>query len=136
MIFQPFQVEGKIALKIYLQTYNRRPERLLGKPFEEVISDEGILEVLKPLNETVNKFSEFGLIEGTTFNWDKKYMFDNLIDEFKLRKDELWEAFSGNVEYWINLKSPSDFEDKRIIETIGELILAAYELNNNAKDLS
>lgn len=134
--FQPFQVPGKISLKIWLGVSNRRPERLLGKPFEEVISDEGVLEVLKPLNETVKKFCEFGLIEGTTFNWDKKYIFDNLIDEFKLRKGELWEAFSGNVEYWINLKSPSDFEDKRIIETIGELILAAYELNKNAKDFS
>lgn len=136
VIFQPFQVEGKIALKIFLGTYNKRPERLLEKPFEEVISDEGVLGVLKPLNDTVKKFCEFGLIEGTTFNWDKKYIFDNLIDEFKLRKNELWEAYSGNVEYWINLKSPSDFEDKRIIETIGELILAAYELNKKAKDLS
>lgn len=136
VIFQPIQTEGKIALKIFLGTYNKRPERLLEKPFEEVISDEGVLKVLKPLNDTVKKFCEFGLIEGTTFNWDKKYMFDNLIDEFKLRKDELWEAYCGNVEYWINLKSPSDFEDKRIIETIGELILAAYELNKNAKDFS
>lgn len=134
VVFQPCQVEGKIALKIVLHVWNKRPDRLLEKPYSEVITDAKVLEAIKPLDELVRNLCHYGLIESKTF--EEKFKFDNLVDEFKFREGELWEAFSGNVEYWIKQQSPSDFEDKAIIETIGKLIIAAYELNKNAKDLS
>ncbi len=128
--------EDKIALSIWMKTQNVRPERLKGIPLEEVYEDEGVLEVLKPMNETVKKYRELGLIDGRTFEGGKKC--DNIIDEFKLRREQLdWhELYSADLEFWINLKSPSDFEEPIVVEAIGELILSAYELNVRAQKLT
>lgn len=128
--------EDKIALSIWLKTQNVRPERLKGVSWEEVYEDEGVLEVLKPMNETVKKYRELGLIDGRSFEGGKKC--DNIIDEFKLRREQLdWhELYSGDLEFWINLKSPSDFEEPIVVEAMGELILSAYELNCRALEFS
>ncbi len=132
--FQPIQEEGKIALWIYLDTYNRRPERLMGKPFEEVIADEGVLELLKPMNEKVGNLCKSGLIEGQVL-WTGD-IFDNIIDVIKFRNGELGEGYCCSLEFWINLKSPSDFEEPIVVEAMGELILSAYELNCRALEFS
>lgn len=34
---------------------------------------------------------------------------------------------SANVSYWINLSSEALFSDKAIIETIADVIIAAYD---------
>ena len=132
--FQPIQEKGKIALWIYLDTYNRRPERLMGKPFEEVIADEGVLELLKPMNEKVENLCKSGLIEGQVL-WTGD-VFDNIFDVIKFRKGELDEGCCCSLEFWIKRPSPSDFEDNHVIEAIGELILSAYELNSRALTFS
>ncbi len=138
VVFQPELTgdEDRIALSIWLKTENERPERLKGVPLEEVLEDEAVSEVLKPMNETVKKYRELGLIDGRTFDGGKKC--DNIIEEFKLRKEELgWhELYSGNLEFWINLKSPSDFEEPIVVEAIGELVIAAYKLNCRALELA
>ena len=136
VIFRPTQAKGKIVLDIFLWTQIGRPERLKGKDYEDVIADEEVMKAVRPLNETVKRLCHQHLRESRTF-FDKNndYMFDNLVDEFIFRKGELWGSISGNVNYYINQKSPSNFEDKRIIETIGDLIIAAYELNVNAQML-
>lgn len=130
VVFQPYEAPGKIALKIYLDVWNKRPERLKDAPYSEVIADEAVLNVIYPLNEVVKRLSEYGVIEGKTF--DGKFIFNNLIEEYKYREGELWEAYSGEVEYWINVKNASDFEDPAIVRAIGELIIGAYELNIRA----
>ena len=134
VIFQPIQEKGKIALWIYLDTYNRRPERLMGKPFEEVIADEGVLELLKPMNEKVENLCKSGLIEGQVL-WTGD-VFDNIFDVIKFRKGELGEGYCCSLEFWIKRPSPSDFEEPIVVEAIGELILSAYELKCRALELS
>lgn len=140
VIFQPCQTERNkgnktekiIALKVFLEVWNERPQRLVDAPYEEVINDAAVRNVIAPLNETVKRLSKQYFIEGRTFNG---MMFDNLFDEFKYRKDELWNAISGNVEYWVNQKSASAFEDPTIVAVIGDLIVSAHEMNVRALSL-
>ena len=143
VIFRPVQtdriVKGKkeniIALQVFLEVWNRRPERLAKATYEEVINDSEVQNVIAPLAETAEKLSQqYGIIEGRTY--EGNIIFKNLFEEYKYRKDELWEAISGNVEYWLNQKTSANFEDDRIIEAIGDLILSAYEMNCRATKLS
>lgn len=55
--------------------------------------------------------------------------FNSFSQEMKLRIDQGWmpDHVSANVSYWINLKSESLFSDKAIIETIADVIIAAYD---------
>ena len=141
VIFQPTQTEriykGKkeniIALKIKLDVWNARPERLKDVPYEEVINDSKVREVIEPLAEPVKKLSQYGIIEGRTFHNGKIYQ--DLYEEYNFRKDELWGSISGNTEYWINQKLAENFEDPSIVAAIGDLILGAYEMNVKANSL-
>ena len=138
VIFRPVQTErttkgGResiIALQIFLEVWNARPERLAKASYEDVINDPEVQKIIMPLAETVKKLSQYGIIEGRTYEED--LIFDNLFEEYKYRKDELWNAISGNVEYWVNQKTSSNFEDASIVQAIGDLIIAAYEMNCRA----
>ena len=141
VIFQPSQterlvkgkLENNIALKVFMDVWNRRPDRLKELPYEEVINDPEVKNVIAPLAETVERLSQYGVIEGRTY--EENLIFTNLFEEYKYRKDELWEAISGTVEYWVNQKTASGFEDKYIVSAIGDLIIAAYEMNSRAINL-
>lgn len=130
VVFRPQQNEKahKISLCVTVDVCNGRPERLKDRPYEEVITDPAVLNVIKPLNDEVKRLSKLGIIEGRTF--DKIY--DNIIDEYLYRKDELWDKITGGIEYWVNQNSAENFEDRSIIAAIGDLIAAAFELNVRA----
>ena len=133
VIFQPNEGVGKVALRIFLDVWNRRPDRLKDAPYSEVISDQAVLNVLQPMNRVVKRLTQYGLIEGRTY--DDKYRFNDIVEEYKFREGELWEAFSGTLDYWINVKSVVDFEDSQIVKAIGDLIIGAYEMNTLAKSI-
>lgn len=130
VVFQPHEGVGKIALRIFLDVWNKRPERLKDVPYSEVISDPAVLNVIKPMNEVVKRLTQYGNVEGRTF--EEKYRFNDIIEEYKFREGELWDAFSGTLDYWINVKNVADFEDSQIIRAIGDLIIGAYEMNTLA----
>ncbi len=82
------------------------------------------------MNDVVKRLTQYGLIEGKTF--EEKYRFNDIIEEYKFREGELWNAISGSLDYWINVKNVSDFEDSQIIRAIGDLIIGAYEMKTLA----
>lgn len=85
------------------------------------------------MNETVKLLIHQGLIEGRTY--ESKYCFNDVVEEYKFRWGELWNDFSGALDYWVNVKNASAFEDKTIVAAIGKLILAAYQMNTHALNL-
>ena len=141
VVFQPSQtdrlVKGKlenmITLKIILGVWNKRPDRLMEQTYEEVVNDPEVINTISPLAETVERLSQDGTIEGQIY--ENNLTFTNLFEEYLHRKDELWNAISGRVEYWVNQKKSSGFEDKYIISAIGDLIIAAYEMKCRAINL-
>lgn len=133
VVFQPCEGIGKIALRVFLDVRNERPERLKGVPYSEVISDPMILKVIEPMNETVKLLIRQGLIEGRIY--ESKYCFNDVVEEYKFRWGELWNDFSGALDYWVNVRNASAFEDKTIVAAIGKLILAAYQMNTHALNL-
>lgn len=42
---------------------------------------------------------------------------------------------SQNVQYWINLANKSLFEDKAVIETIADVVIANYDLRLSSLNL-
>lgn len=133
VVFQPQEGIGKITLRIFLDVWNKRPDRLLNAPYYEVISDQAVLKVLQPMNSVVKRLTQYGLIEGRTY--ENNLRFNDIIEEYKYREGELWEAYSGTLDYWINVKNVADFEDSQIIRAIGDLIIGAYEMNTLAMQI-
>ena len=125
--------ENIIALKVLLNVKNARPKRLSGLPYEEVVNDPEVQNAISPLAETVERLSRYGIIEGRTYG--NGHIFNNIFDEYRYCKDGLLDAISGDVEYWINQKTVANFEDNAIISAIGDLIIAAYEMNCRAAQL-
>ncbi len=125
------RTENQVALGISLGVWNSRPAKYDGVPYRQVIADPEIREIIRPLDDAVVRLSKYGIIEGRTFG--ENIIFHNVFDEYAsdFREGSLWNAISGSVDYWINRRA-SDFEDKRIIEAIGTLIIAAREMNERA----
>lgn len=137
VVFQPSQDEDMktIHLRIWLNIWNTVPDSLEDKNLEEILNTPQIKNVILPMEETVARLSEKGIIEGRT--WDDK-IFSSFTEEQLYRQDELNSNnyFVGDTDYWVNLSNASDFEDPTIIKGIGDLILAAYELNARAQNIS
>lgn len=137
VIFQPSQNEDMktIHLRIWLNIWNTVPDSLEDKNLDEILNTPQIKNVILPMEETVARLSEKGIIEGRT--WDDK-IFSSFTEEQLYRQDELNSNnyYVGDTDYWVNLSNASDFEDPTIIKGIGDLILAAYELNARAQNIS
>lgn len=132
VIFQPMQTDKNIALKINLDVWNKRPEKLKEASYDEVINDAEVREAIKPLANVVEELSGYGIIEGCSYDGN---IFKNLYDEYKYREGEMWNSMAHWAAYWIKQPVSSDFEGSRIIGAIGDLIIGAYDMNIKAISL-
>lgn len=131
VIFRPRVAKDKIACEIILATSARRPQRLMGKTFDEIASDSKVNDAMTAIDRCVSPLlKDVYYFEGRTYpESGLGTYFNSFSQEMKLRIDQGWmpDHVSANVSYWINLKSESLFSDKAIIETIADVIIAAYD---------
>lgn len=131
VIFRPKIAKGKIACEIILTTSARRPQRLMGKSFDEIVADSKINDAMMAIDRCIAPLlKDVYYFEGRTYpESGLGTYFNSFSKEMKYRIDQGWmpDHVSANVSYWINLKSESLFSDKAIIETIADVIIASYD---------
>lgn len=131
VIFRPKIAKDKIACEIILTTSARRPQRLMGKSFDEIVADSKINDAMMAIDRCIAPLlKDVYYFEGRTYpESGLGTYFNSFSKEMKYRIDQGWmpDHVSANVSYWINLKSESLFSDKAIIETIADVIIASYD---------
>lgn len=131
VIFRPKIAKDKIACEIILTTSARRPQRLMGKSFDEIVVDSKINDAMMAIDRCIAPLlKDVYYFEGRTYpESGLGTYFNSFSKEMKYRIDQGWmpDHVSANVSYWINLKSESLFSDKAIIETIADVIIASYD---------
>ncbi|MDE6266645.1 MAG: KAP family NTPase [Muribaculaceae bacterium] len=119
-----------LTLGITLGVKNGRPERLANQPFSMVMNDDAVQQVIEPMHHVVKEYTSSGLIHPVSlFNGET---YTDIVEEYKVREDELWDSISGDLSYRLKVNSVTDYEDTRMVRTISDLIIAAYDMNNRA----
>lgn len=129
--FAPVKHDGKIRLRITLETLEWRPDGLKNVPYEDILSDLEFVNALKPMEETVGRLAHLGIIQCQQHNG---IACASVIDELRARRESLMNLLIPSLVYDIVLKSASDFEDPQIITGISELVVSAYDMKKNLID--
>lgn len=138
VVFTPSINEKKqIALRIWPKIAIKRPERLKGKSFEEMMKDETLANELSHLDSTLCKFlgKDTWFFEGKTFEGQSTF-FPSYREELEYihRKGWLSKEITNDPQFWINLDKPSHFEEEKIVDTIADVILATYNFRKAMKN--
>lgn len=139
VILRPNTNGNAIACEIRLVTNIRTPERLAGKPFDEIKNDNKVKSILESMDKCVSP-----LLKDTYYFTGSTYQETGLgtylksfTEEQEFRHSKGWDAalVAANVSYWITLNNEKLFSDKAIIETITDVIIAGYDLKKEAEDI-
>lgn len=127
----------QIALCLLLDLQIARPERLKGKTFGDIMEDRTLSESLQKLDSVLTQMlgKNTWYFNGRTYKEIKTY-FPSYIEELRFIHNSGWMSgdITNNPQYWIDLEKPSHFEDKQIIATIGDVLIANYEFRKAMKD--
>lgn len=127
----------QIALRLWLDFHIARPERLVGLTFDEIMEDQAIREPLQKLDSVLARMlgNNTWFFNGRTYENNETY-FPTYIEELRFIHNKGWMSgdITNNPQYWIDLEKPSHFEDKQIIATIGDVLIANYEFRKAMKD--
>lgn len=122
--------KGKIALLLWMHFHVRRPERMKGMSFDEIFQDHTISEALLALDTVIAPLLDKSTwyFHGRTYEGNKTY-FPSYIEELRFIHRNGWMDgdITNNPQFWIDLDKPSHFEDKQIVATIGDMIIANYD---------
>lgn len=129
--FAPVKHDGKIRLRITLETLGWRPDGLKNVPYEDILGDVKFVNALKPMEETVSRLSHLGIIQCQQYSG---IACASVIDELRARRESLMNLLIPSLVYDIVLKSASDFEDPQITTGISELVVSAYDMKKNLID--
>lgn len=137
--FKPKEKDGKIAFGIDLEIQVARPERLVGKGWEEMVQEKIVRESLDKFDSVIVPLLKNAYyFEGRTYSeLGPDFIFPSFAAEQAYRCGKHWQDnhLSNFVSYWINLKSISQFDDK-IMDTIANVIIAAYDYQVSLQDWS
>lgn len=132
IIIRPKVLPDKIACELLLSTQVKRPEDLINKSFNEIIVDERVNRLLQSFDSVISPLlRDAYYFEGRTYpESGLGTYFKSFREEQSYRSEKGWQPdmISQNVSYWINLANESLFEDRAIIETMADVIIANYDL--------
>ncbi len=139
VILRPQLLSDKIACELILSTQVKRPGHLLDKSFADMMTDEKVNAMFTSFDKVISPLlKEVYYFEGRTYpESGMKTYFTSFCDEQAYRCGQGWQPvhISQNVSYWINLANESLFEDKAIVDTIADIIIANYDLRVAALNL-
>lgn len=128
--------KGKISLRLWLDTGIKRPERLEGKTFEEILLEKPVAEALARMDETLTPLLEkTWYFHGQTYENNSTY-FKSYTEELRYVHKNGWlpADISISPKFWINLEKPSHFEEREIIDTIVKVMLANLDFRILLRD--
>lgn len=128
--------ENKIALCLWLDFHISRPERLKGKPFDELMQEPAIGENISRLDAVLAPLlKNCWFFNGHTYENHESY-FTSYIDELRYLHESGWmeENITNNPQFWIDLAKPSLFEDAKVVDTIADVIIANYEFRKSMRN--
>lgn len=139
VILRPKVLPDKISLELVLSTQVRRPDALIGKSFEDMLQNDKVAKMLTDFDNIISPLlKDVYYFEGRTYpETGMGTYFRSFSDEQAYRCNQGWhpEHISQNVQYWINLANESLFEDKAVIETLADVVIANYDLRVAGEDL-
>lgn len=139
VILRPRELPDKIACEIILSTQVKRPEGMLGMSFEEMLRDERVGKMLADFDSVIAPLlKDVKYFEGRTYpETGMNTYFKSFSDEQAYRCKQEWQPYDicVNVSYWINLKNESLFEDRAVVDTIADVIIANYDLRVSSLNL-
>ena len=124
--------ENKISLKVNLAFHFRRPERLIGKTFDEIMENEKISSEIRRLDTVISPLLNSWFFKGKTYEGTTTY-FSSYVDELRFIHNKGWleRDITNNPQYWIVLDKPSHFEEKTIVDSIVKLLIANHDFRKN-----
>lgn len=137
VILRPIVAPDKIALELSLFTAIARPNELMGQTWEEMLRNEKVKSYIESFDSVVSPLlKETQYFEGSGSDNNGTY-FKSFADEQAFRHENglMPNHINSNVTYWINLKQEAHFEDRAIVETIANVITAAYDMKKAGKNL-
>lgn len=121
--------KNQIALRLWMHFYTPRPDRMKGMSFSDIIQDPTVSKALEALDSVIRPLlKNTYYFKGRTYEGNKTY-FPSYSEELKFIHDNGWmdgDIFN-NPQFWIVLDKPSLFEDKQIVATIGDMLIANYD---------
>lgn len=129
--------KNQIALRLWMDFHIARPERMKGMSFDEIMQDATISQTLEALDAVIKPLLDKNTwyFHGRTYEGNKTY-FPSYIDELRFIHSNGWMDgdITNNPQFWIDLDKPSYFEDKQIIATIGDMLIANYDFRKALQD--
>ncbi len=131
--------ERKIALRLWLDLQVRRPERLSGKSFDELMQDSEVADKIGSIDAVLTSLltdeNTSWFFKGRTYEGMQTYA-KSYIDELRYIHDRGWmdSHITLNTQFWIELDDPELFEDDRIVDTIADVIIANYDFRKSMKN--
>ncbi len=126
----------EIALRLWLDFYISRPDRLAGKSFAELMQEPVIADSLNKLDSVLAPLlsKRTWYFNGYTYEGCETY-FPSYIDELRYLHDKGWlsDSITNNPHFWIDLKTPSQFEEDKIVDTIADVLIANYDFRKAMK---
>lgn len=126
----------EIALRLWLDFHVRRPDRLADKTFDELMQEPLIADSLNKLDSVLAPLlsKRTWYFNGYTYEGCETY-FPTYIDELRYLHDKGWmsDDITNNPQFWIDLKTPSQFEEDKIVDTIADVLIANYDFRKAMK---
>jgi hypothetical protein len=130
--------KNQIALRLWMHFHWPRPERMKGLTFDEIMQDSTVAEAINSLDAVITPLlhKDTWYFHGRTYDGNKTY-FPSYVEELRYIHQNGWMDgdITNNPQFWIDLDKPSFFEDKQIVATIGNLILANYDFRKAMQEL-
>lgn len=129
--------KNQIALRLWMHFHTPRPDRMKGMSFSDIIQDPTVSKALEALDSVIRPLlKNTYYFKGRTYEGNKTY-FPSYSEELKFIHDNGWmdgDIFN-NPQFWIDLDKPSLFEDKQIVATIGDMLIANYDFRKEMENL-
>lgn len=129
--------ENRISLRLWLDLNVKRPERLIGKSFDELLKEPLIADNIRRLDEVLAPLLQnSGFFKGRIYDSNASY-FPSYTEELRhIHNNGAMPAdITNNPHFWIDLDKPSRFEDDDIVDTIARVLIANYDFRKAMIDL-
>lgn len=127
---------GQISLRLGLDMYISRPERMSRLTFEDIVKDECLAKSLANLDSVIKPMlGKLWYFEGRVYDGGQTY-FPSYTDELHYLHNKEWMpyAITFNPVYWINMNETYLFRDPSVVEVVAKVLIANYDFRKSMKD--
>lgn len=128
--------KNQIALRLSMNFGVPRPERMTGLSFNEIMQDPILSKALASLDSIIKPMLEnTDYFNGRMYEGYDSY-FPSYSEELKYLHDKghMSADIFDNPQFWIDLAKPSLFEEKEIVASIGNMLIANYDFRKEMEN--